>query len=417
MSMSIANNFEAVKVVQELNAEWHAFKADNDRRLKAVEANGGRTDPLTEEKITKHSDAIGKLQAKLDGLVAQLQGQVDELQKVAQRRGGTAPGNEDEKKKAHKDAFFAYMRRGSEDGLKDLQASVSLGSDTEGGYFVPTTIDKEIEQIERDNTPMRQLCRVINVSNEGYEKLVNQGGASSGWVDETEARPETTTPSLAALKPYFGEIYANPGLTQKSLDDPEMNLEQWVSEEVGLEFAEQENDAFTRGTGVKKPKGILGYTLSTSADGTRSFGQIQKVHSGSSGAFVADKLIDLVYTLKRGYRMNAKWMFAATSLGVIRKLKDGQNNYLFQPSYVAGQPQMLLGYPIEENDDVPEAAADANAGIFADFRRAYIIVDVRGVRVLRDPYTNKPKVMFYTTKRVGGFVANDRAVKVFTLSA
>lgn len=407
---------EITRIVQNLNAEWHQFKQENDRRLKAVESNGGRTDPLTEEKVDKHSKAIGELQAKLDGLVKDLENRVDELQKVMQRKGGAGAGQEDEKKRAHKAGFFAYMRKGTTDGLRELQAAVSLGDDTEGGYFVPTTIDKEIEQFERDNTPMRQLCRVISVSNEGYEKLVNQGGASSGWVDETEARPETTTPTLAALKPYFGELYANPGLTQKSLDDPEFNLEQWVSEEVGMEFSEQENDAFTRGSGVKKPKGILGYTLSTSADGARTFGQIQKVHSGSSGAFVADKLIDLVYTLKRGYRMNAKWMFAAPSLGAIRKLKDGQNNYLFQPSYVAGQPQMLLGYPIEENDDVPEAAADANAGLFGDFRRAYIIVDVRGVRVLRDPFTNKPKVMFYTTKRVGGFVANDRAVKVMTLS-
>jgi HK97 family phage major capsid protein len=413
---AMAASPEVGQMVRTLNAEWHQFKQENDRRLKAIEASGGRTDPLTEEKVNKHSAAIGDLQAKLDGLVKQLENRVDELQKVMQHKGGAGAGHEDEKQRAHKEGFFGYLRRGKTDGLAQLQAAVSLGDDTHGGYFVPQTIDKEIEQFERDNTPMRQLCRTISVSNEGYEKIVNQGGSSSGWVDEEEARPETTTPTLAALKPYFGEIYANPALTQKSLDDPQMDLAAWLSEEVGLEFAEQENDAFTRGSGVKKPKGILSYTLSTSVDGTRSFGQIQKVHSGSSGAFVADKLIDLVYSLKRGYRMNARWMFSALALGAIRKLKDGQNNYLFQPSYVAGQPQMLLGYPIEENDDVPDPAADANAALFGDFRRAYIIVDVRGVRVLRDEYTNKPKVHFYSTKRVGGFLANDRAVKVYTLS-
>lgn len=410
-------NAEVAQIVKKLDAEWGSFKLENDRRLRAIEAGGGK-DPLAEQKLDKHSEAIGKMQAQLDGLVASLQAQVDQLQMVAQRRGGVVPGAEDSKQKAHKEAFFGFMRRGEEKGLRELEleASVSLGSDPKGGYAVPETIDKEIERFERDNTPMRQLCRVISVSNEGYEKLVNKGGASSGWVDEEEARPETETPELAALKPFFGEIYANPGLTQKSLDDPEMDLAAWVSEEVGLELSEQENDAFTRGSGVKKPKGILSYTLSTSVDGTRTFQQIQKVHSGSSGAFVADKLIDLVYALKRGYRMNAKWMFNSLSVAAVRKLKDGQNNYLWQPTYVAGQPQMLMGYPIEENDDVPEPAADANAALFGDFRRAYIIVDVRGVRMLRDPYTNKPKVMFYSTKRMGGFVANDRAVKVYTLS-
>jgi len=399
--MGLSNPAE---MVHQLQNEWHEFKADNDRRLAEIKATG-RADPLTEEKIDRHSKAIGELQAQLD-----------DLQKVGQRRGA-APASEDDRKKAeHRKAFEAFMRRGKEDGLAQLQASVNLGSDEEGGFLVPDSVDSAIEQIERDNTPMRQLCRVIPVSNEGYEKLVNLGGSGSGWVDETESRPETTTPTLAALKPYFGEIYANPAATQKSLDDAAFNVESWLAEEVAIDFAEKENDAFTSGNGVKKPKGILGYTLSTSADGTRSFGEIQKVHSGSSGAFVADKLIDLVYSLKRGYRMNAAWMTTALALAAIRKLKDGQNNYLFQPSFVAGQPQMLLGYPIEENDDVPVPAADAKAVIFGDFRRGYCIVDVRGVRVTRDPYTNKPKVHFYTTKRVGGFVVNDRALKVYVLS-
>lgn len=401
--------------VRKLQNEWHEFKADNDRRIAEIKATG-HTDPLTEQKVDRHSKAIGDMQAKLDGLVAQLQAQVDELQKVAQRRGGAVPAGDDAKTKAHRDAFFAFMRQGDARNLLELQAAVELGSDKKGGYAVPQNLDTEIETFERDNTPMRQLCRVISVGNEGYERLVNQGGAGSGWVGEKEARPATTTPELAVLSPFFGEIYANPAITQRALEDPVIDLGAWLSEEVGIEFAEQENDAFTRGSGIKKPKGILSYTLSTSADGTRSFGEIQKVHSGSSGAFVADKLIDLVYTLKRGYRMNARWMLSAPSVGAIRKLKDGQNNYLFQPSFVAGQPQMIMGYPIEENDDVPAPAADANAALFGDFRRAYIIVDVRGVRVLRDELTNKPFVNFYSTKRVGGFLVQDRAVKVYTLS-
>lgn len=420
------------EAIEKLNAEWTGFKAENDRRLKEVEAKG-KADPVTEEKVAKHSTAIGELQAKVNSLVAdaqkeaqksvdsvrtELQAQIDDLTKKLQRKGGGGepPDPKAELKAKHREAFGQFMRRGKDDGLADLQANVSVSSDTEGGYAVPETLDREIERFERDNTPMRGLCKVITLSNENYEKLVNQGGASSGWVDEQEARPETNTPSLAALKPYFGEVYANPAATQKALDDLMIDVEAWLAEEVGLEFGEQENDAFTRGSGVKKPKGILSYTLSTQVDGTRAFGSIQNVNSGSSGNFVADKVIDVIYALKRGYRKNAVMMMSALSVAAVRKLKDGQNNYLWQPTYVAGQPQMLSGYPVEENDDMPDPGAGSNSLAFGDFRRAYQICDVRGTRVLRDPFTSKPKVFFYTTKRVGGMVVNDRAVKILTLT-
>lgn len=396
---------ELKDLVEKLAKEWEAFKQENDRRLKEIESKG-RADPLTEEKINKHSAAIGELQKSLDTMNAKLS-----------RPGVGADAETD--KAAHKKAFDLFMRKGDTSALEEFhqKAGINLGTDSEGGYLVPSTLDSEIEKYERDNAPMRQVCRVIALSNERFEKLVKQDGTGmSGWVDELEARAETGTGTWNALTPYFGEIYANPGVSQKALDDAMLNLEAEIAEDVGMEFAEQENDAFTTGNGVKKPKGILGYTLAATADGSRAFGQIEKVHSGSSGAFVADKVIDLCFKLKRGYRQNAMWMTSAPAVAELRKLKDGQNNYLFQPSYVAGTPQMLLGYPIMENDDVPVPAANANAMLFGDFRRAYYIVDVRGVRMLRDPFTNKPKVMFYTTKRVGGFLVNDRAVKVYTLS-
>lgn len=391
-------------LVEKMNAEWVVFKAENDRAEKERAEKGGKADPLTEAKIARHSEEIGKLQAQLDDFAMK-----------ANRPGvGEAP---DAKKAAHRKAFAAFMRKGNDTGLAELQAvaGVSVGTDTEGGYLVPETIDAEIERFERDNTPMRQACRVIKVSNENYSKLVNQGGATSGWVGEKEARPETAAPTWAELVPYFGEIYANPGATQKALDDVGMNLEAWLGEEVGLEFAEQENDAYTAGTGVKKPNGILSYTLSTNVDGTRTFGEIQKVASGSSGAFVIEKLIDLVHALKAPYRIGAAMMLNTLSLAAIRKLKSG-DTYVFQPSLLAGQPSTLLGYPIIENDDMPVPAADAKALIFGNFQRGYTIVDVQGTRVLRDPYTNKPKVHFYTTKRTGGHVVNDRALKVMVLT-
>ncbi len=396
-------------LVEKMNAEYTAFKAENDRRLKEIESKG-RSDPLTEEKINKHSAALGELQAQIDKLTMQLQ-----------RKGSGAGGDQpDAAAKAHSKAFDRFLRTGDVNALRELNvqgAAVSVGSDTEGGYLVPGQMDSVIEKYERDMTPMRQYARVITVANEHYEKLVKQGEASSGWVGEQEARPDTNAPTWALLTPFFGEIYAKPKVTQKALDDAGINLEAELGEDVGVEFAEKENTAYTTGDGVKKPKGLLAYTMSTQADGTRPLGQIQKLHSGSAGNFVADKLIDLVYLLHEGYLANAAWMMNRSSLGAIRKLKDGQNNYLWQPSLVPGVPEMLLGYPIRLNSGVAAPAVDALAATFGDLRRAYQVVDVRGVRMLRDPYTDKPFVVFYSTKRTGGFVVNDRAVKVYALSA
>lgn len=392
--------------VENINEAFAQFKAANNARLAEIEKKGSAS-AETEERVNR-----------LNARVTELQAQLDETQKQAQRRdtAGDKGAETDPKKAEHRKQFVNYLRgaRGAEASL--IQAAVSVGSDPAGGYAVPETLDLAIERYERDNAPMRGLCNLMTLSNENYQKLVSQGGASSGWVGEQEARPETTTPTLAALSPYFGEIYAEPKSTQRALDDMAINVEAWLAEEVGIEFAEQENDAFIRGNGVKKPKGILAYTLSTDVDGTRAFGSIQKVHSGSAGAFVADKLIDLVHSLKRGYRTGAQWMMSNLSLAAIRKLKDGQGNYLWQPDFSAGGSGTLLGYSIAENDDMPDPAADANAAIFGDFRRAYTIYDIRGVRVLRDELTSRPYVKFYTTKRVGGMLVQDRALKVMTLS-
>ena len=393
-------------LVEKMNSEWLAFQTENNRRLKEVEAKG-RADPLTEEKIEKHSKALGELQAQIDDLTVKLQ-----------RKGAGGGEQPDAAAKAHSKAYDKFLRTGEVGALRELKAAaVSVGSDAEGGWLVPGQMDSVIEKYERDMTPMRQYARVITVLNEHYEKLVKQGEASSGWVGEQEARPDTNAPTWALLTPFFGEIYAKPKVTQKALDDAGINLEAELGEDVGVEFAEKENTAYTTGDGVKKPKGLLGYTMSLLADGSRALGQIQKLHSGSAGNFVADKLIALVYLLHEGYLANAAWMMNRSSLGAIRKLKDGQNNYLWQPSLVPGVPEMLLGYPIRLNSGVPAPAADALAATFGDLRRAYQIVDVRGVRMLRDPYTDKPFVVFYSTKRTGGFVVNDRAVKVFALSA
>lgn len=401
---------KVLALVEKMNMEWVAFKADNDRAMKEAKENGGKVDVITAEKIDKHSKAIGELQA-----------QITEVEKKQNRPGTGGADEKVVKSAAHRKAFNQYMRRGdatAESELRSIQASLSVASDPDGGYTVPAEMDKEIEKYERDASTMRQLCRVITVSSERYEKMVKQGSASSGWVGEIESRSTTGTPQWALLAPFFGELYAKPKVTQKILDDSELDLEKELAEDVGVEFAEQENAAYTIGTGIKKPKGILGYTLNTTADGSRAVDAIEKKHTGSSGTFgtTADKLIDLVHLLKPGYRAGAVFMMSTLSVGEIRKIKDGASNYIFQPSLLAGQPPAILGYPIVENEDVPDPAADSNSVIFGNLRRAYQIVDVVGTRMLRDPYTDKPFCVYYTTKRTGGFLVNNRAVKVLTLS-
>ena len=331
---------------------------------------------------------------------------------------GAVPNGSLEDREALK-ALKAYFRSG------DVQAALSTGSDPDGGYAVPSKIDSEIEKLLLNDVPMRRVCNVIKTDTPNYQKLVNKGGTASGWVDETEARPETGTPQLAAITPFWGELYTNPAATQRMLDDAMFDVASFLAEGVNDEFALQENAAFLTGNGVKKPKGLLSYSTSTDADATRAFGTLQHVVSGDAAGFKtatatvspADCLIDLMHAVRAVYRNNATWMMNSATAAIVRKFKDLDGNYIWNRNLIIGQPPTLLGYPVVENETMPDVGAGALAIAFGDFRRAYTIVDRIGTTVLRDPYSNKPYVHFYTTKRVGGFLCNSQAVKLLKISA
>ncbi|GGC87383.1 phage major capsid protein [Halopseudomonas salina] len=392
----------------ELGAAFQEFKKSNDERLEKL--SKGAPDPLMEGKV----DALN---AKLTELEAFKKATEDNLKK--KNRPGTS-GADTETTAEHRKAFEGYVRKGRDDGLRELeQKAINLGTNEDGGFAVPEELDRNITQLERDASTMRMLANVITVGTEEYKKLVNIGGAGSGWVGETDARPETTSPKLAQIAPFFGEIYANPAVTQKSLDDIFFNVEGWLSEELSIEFAEQEGEAYVTGDGVKKPKGILAYPSAATTDkaGTRPFGTIQFVTSGAAAALSdPDRLIDLVHSLKRGYRRNAVWLGNGLTLAALRKLKDTEGNYLWRPGLEAGEPGILLGYRYEEDENMPDVAADSLPLAFGDIRRAYTIADVQGTRVLRDPFTNKPYVHFYTTKRVGGGLMDSTAIKLMKVA-
>jgi HK97 family phage major capsid protein len=258
---------------------------------------------------------------------------------------------------------------------------------------------------------------VATVSTSDYKRLIDIRGTASGWVGETAARTATNTPQLAERAAFMGEIYANPQVTQQSLDDLFFDVDGWLAGSVSTEFAKQEGVAFTTGDGVNKPKGFLNYTTAATADGARADAVLEHIPTGIAGDFAAsnkgDVLLTTVYKLKAGHRAGAVWMTNKALLGEIRAFKESTTNaYIWQPGLVAGQPSTLLGYPVYESEDMPAKAANALAIAFGNFRAGYCVVDRVGVSTLRDPFTNKPYVGFYTTKRVGGMLLDSEAIKV-----
>jgi len=391
---------EVKELLEKQKKAFADFKKSNDQRLTDLEAKGN-TDPLLEEKVNKSNEEISRLEKQLD-----------EIYKKLNRPDGTGDGV-DEDVAAHTKAYGEFIRKGHDDGLAELeQKALNVGTDADGGYAVPEELDKNILQLMRNESPMRQVCAVAQIGGATYKKLVSLGGAASGWVGETDARPETNTPPLAELTPYMGEIYANPAATQMMLDDVYFDAETWLQQEVATEFAEKEAAAFLTGDGTNKPKGILNYTSVTTADATRAFGQLQHKVTAAAAGITGDELIDLVYMLKKSLRMSAGWMMNGATVAAVRKLKDSNGQYLWTPGLENGQASKLLGYAINENEDMADVATGNVAVMFGNYQRGYLIVDRMGIRVLRDPYTHKPYVHFYTTKRVGGMLVDSNAIKL-----
>jgi HK97 family phage major capsid protein len=259
------------------------------------------------------------------------------------------------------------------------------------------------------------------VGSAGYRKLVTAGGTPAGWVAEDAGRPETNTPSFVEIAPPFGELYANPAASQAMLDDAAFDVEAWLAQEIATEFARAEGAAFVLGSGVNRPKGFLAAPTSAAADGVRPFGTLQFITSGAAGGFAAsnpqDRLIDLVQALRPPYRQGAAFVMNSSTAARIRKFKTSDGAFLWQPGLVAGQPDTLLGYPVVEAEDMPDVAADSLSIAFGNFKAGYLIAERTETQILRDPFTHKPFVHFYATKRVGGQVSNSEAIKLMKFAA
>jgi HK97 family phage major capsid protein len=293
--------------------------------------------------------------------------------------------------------------------------AVSTNSGADGGYTVPDDIEREIGRRLASLSPIRGISGVKQISGNVYKKPFATSGAATGWAGETDSRTQTTTPTLYELQFPAMELYAMPAATGTLLDDSAVNIDEWIASEVEQAFATQEGTAFVNGDGDKKPTGFMNYTKI--AEGSWAWTKIGYVKTGVAGAFADDgggydNLVDLVYTLKSGYRQNAHFVMNRGTQAAVRKLKDENGNYLWAPAATLGAPASLMGYPIAESEDMPNIAENAYAIAFGDFLHGYLIVDRIGVRVLRDPYSAKPYVLFYTTKRVGGGVQDFDAIKL-----
>ncbi|MDE1159317.1 MAG: phage major capsid protein [Neorhizobium sp.] len=396
---------------------FEAFKDVNDQRLGEIEEKLS-ADIVTRDKMDRINRAMDEQKKVLDQFV---------LKKArpplgAFTRNGALQHDNTLSPEAveHKAAFDAYVRRGEEAGLRELEAKAfSTGAGADGGYLVPPETDTDIGRRLLTVSPMRALSSVRSVSSAVLKKPFSTSGMASGWVAETAARPQTDNGQLAELSFPTMELYAMPAASQALLDDAAIDIETWLAGEIDIVFAEQEGAAFIGGDGVNRPKGFLSYAAV--ADSAWTWGNLGYIATGSAGAWGAtdpsDTLVDVIYALRAGHRQNATFMMNRRTQADIRKFKDADGNYLWRPPVAAGQPASLMGYPVAEAEDMPDVAAGACALAFGDFRAGYLVVDRAGVRILRDPYSAKPYVLFYTTKRVGGGVQNFEAIKLVKFAA
>jgi HK97 family phage major capsid protein len=391
-----APSAETRAALSEVLCAFEAFKDANDRRLDEIEAKSA-TDPLLDDKVSRIDAALSRAQDRLDRLTLD----------------ASRPGLEGKAASENKAAWDGYMRSGETAALIEGK-SLSVGTGSDGGYVAPAETEALIDRLLTTASPIRAIASVKQTTASTFKKPVSLGGAATGWVSETAARPETDSPTLDLLDFPTAELYAMPAATTALLDDALVDIDQWLAEEVQDVFAAQEGDAFINGNGTNKPKGFLAYTKM--ADASAVWGEIGYVATGVDGDFAAsdpvDDLIDLIYTPKPGYRAGGRFVMNRRTVSAVRKFKDSNGDYIWQPSLTEGGQATLLGYSVTEAEDMPDIGSDAFAIAFGDFRRGYLVVDRQGVQVLRDPYSAKPYVLFYTTKRVGGGVQDFNAIKL-----
>ena len=402
-----ASATEVAEAFDDFMTAFDAFKEANDDRLDQIETRV-TADVVTTEKVERINRAVDEQKRLLERL---------QLKALRPDLGGDPASPHAPE---HKGAFHAYVRRGDERTLRGLEAkALATAPDPDGGYLVPAEIETEIGRALQVASPIRSIATVRRVSGSVLKKPHALGGMAVGWVGETAVRPQTQAPQLTELQFPTMELYAMPAATPSLLEDAALDIDAWITAEVETAFAEQEGAAFVLGDGVNKPMGFLSYPRL--AEENYAWGSLGTVATGADGGFLpgaeSDALVDTIYALKAGYRQNASFVMNRRTQAEVRKLKDADGNYLWHAPAGTDARASLMGFPVVEAEDMPDIAAGAPAIAFGDFARGYLVVDRTGVRVLRDPFSAKPYVLFYTTKRVGGGVQDFDAIKLLTFAA
>ncbi|WP_299145009.1 phage major capsid protein [uncultured Tateyamaria sp.] len=313
----------------------------------------------------------------------------------------------------HQKAFNAYLRSGEDDGLRGLELdgkSLSTAVNSDGGYLVDPQTSESVKSVLNATASIRSIASVVNVEATSYDVLVDHGDVGTGWATETASLTETDTPSIDRITIPLHELSALPKASQRLLDDAAFDIEAWLAGRIADKFARAEAASFVSGDGIDKPKGFLTHT-SVDND-VWAWGNLGYVPTGVDGDVTAEAIIDVVYALGAEYRANATFVMNSKTAGIVRKLKDNDGRFLWTDGLAAGQPAVLMGYPVLIAEDMPDAATGADAIAFGDFAAGYTVAERPDLRVLRDPFSAKPHVLFYATKRVGGDVSDFAAIKL-----
>lgn len=413
------------------------YKKTNDARIEAVKAGNSTADLDAKlAKMDEHIEAMQEAKSKLEKIEAKLarpgvldggrqEGETKEAAEYRQAFMGwvrnpsdvRATGELQQKQRELKKANAAAL--GGDDGWETRATQTVTSTGSAGGFALPEVIERQIARLSVDISPIRQIATVRTVGSPDYKELFDVNGAGFEWVGETDTRNQTNTPDLAEVAPTFGMASAKPQASEESMDDLFFNVEDWLTGSAAEAIAQGEGAAFVSGNGTKKPTGFLaGPTPVVTADASRAFGTLQYIASGQAAALPssADVFFDLIYSLRARYRSNARWVTSKLVLSALRKYKDTTNQYLWQPSLIAGQPDLFMGYPVVEAEDMPAVAANAFPLAFGDFREGYLIADRVGMRITRDEITTPGFVKFYVRKRVGGKLRNTQAIKLLKIA-
>lgn len=428
------------ETIDRIGVAFEEYKKTNDQRLLELKSKGG-VDPLLEEKLRK-------VDAELSTL-AEMKTALEAMQTKLARPGvlqaAASEQRESPEALAYRQAFVSWVRNptdhqrsallqqrarelqrveakafGGDDGFETRATQTVTSTGAAGGFALPEIIERQIQRLSVDISPIRQIATVRSVGSPDYKELFDVNGAAFEWVGETDARNQTNTPDLAEVAPTFGMASAKPQASEESLDDLFFDVENWLITSAAEAIAQGEGASFVNGNGTKKPTGFLaGPAPVATADASRAFGTLQYIASGQAAAMPtsADTFLDIVYSLRARYRANARWVSNKLTLSSVRKYKDSTGQYLWQPSMMAGQPDTFMGYPVTEAEDMPVVAANAFSLAFGDFREGYLIADRVGMRMTRDEITSPGFVKFYVRKRVGGRLRNTQAIKLLKIAA